>query len=176
MKLHIQGGGVIGLSCAWRAARAGVDVTVIDPNRVGRGASWAAAGMIAPAFEALAEDEVHPILFEAGLASADLWPGFASDLETDAGLDVGLDKAPALALATDEDQASRLERLAAALISRALPATVMTGAEVRRLEPALSSGIIRAVELPSDHQVDNRFLTLALAEAAARGLMGELSP
>ena len=37
------GGGVIGLAIAWRAAQAGLSVTVVDQTP-GRGASWAAAG------------------------------------------------------------------------------------------------------------------------------------
>ena len=43
----VVGGGVIGLGIAWRAALAGMTVTVVD-EAPGRGASWAAAGMLAP--------------------------------------------------------------------------------------------------------------------------------
>jgi len=46
----VVGGGVIGLGIAWRAARAGLAVTVVDETP-GRGASWAAAGMLAPVTE-----------------------------------------------------------------------------------------------------------------------------
>ena len=46
------GGGVIGLAIAWQAATAaGMAVTVVDP-RPGHGATWAAAGMLAPVGEA----------------------------------------------------------------------------------------------------------------------------
>ena len=47
----VVGGGIVGLTSAWRLARAGHDVVVIDPAP-GRGATWAAAGMIAPNAEA----------------------------------------------------------------------------------------------------------------------------
>ncbi len=43
----IVGGGVIGLTIAWRLACAGVGVTLIDRRAVGREASWAGAGLIA---------------------------------------------------------------------------------------------------------------------------------
>ena len=46
----VVGGGVIGLSIAWRAARAGGQVTVHDPA-IGSGASWVAGGMLAPLSE-----------------------------------------------------------------------------------------------------------------------------
>ena len=47
----VVGAGVIGLSVAWRAAQDGLSVAICDPAPA-RGASWAAAGMIAPATEA----------------------------------------------------------------------------------------------------------------------------
>src|ERR1700693_4777764 len=48
----VAGGGVIGTAIAWRAAAAGLDVVVVDPEQRD-GASVVAAGMLAPASEAL---------------------------------------------------------------------------------------------------------------------------
>ncbi len=50
-RVLVVGGGVIGLSCAWRLAEAGHDVTVVAPTPGGDGASWVAAGMLAPVTE-----------------------------------------------------------------------------------------------------------------------------
>ena len=47
----IIGAGVMGLGIAWRLARAGCPVSVYDRAEAGRGASWAAAGMLAAAVE-----------------------------------------------------------------------------------------------------------------------------
>ena len=44
----IIGGGVIGLATGWTLVREGVPVTLFDRDRVGRGTSWLAAGMLAP--------------------------------------------------------------------------------------------------------------------------------
>ena len=44
----------------------------------------------------------------------------------------------------------------------------MSGREARAKEPGLSPQVSGAVWSPNDHQVDNRFLALALAEAATR--------
>ena len=61
----VIGGGPIGLACAWRAARRGLRVTVIDDGEPG---AWnVAAGMLAPVAEAeFGERE----LLELGLRSA----------------------------------------------------------------------------------------------------------
>ena len=48
----VAGGGVIGTAIAWRAAAAGLDVVLVDPAD-GQAASLVAAGMLAPASEAL---------------------------------------------------------------------------------------------------------------------------
>ncbi|MGW4405803.1 FAD-dependent oxidoreductase [Nonomuraea sp. NPDC004702] len=83
----IVGGGVVGLSIAWRLAREGLPVTVVDPAP-GRGASYAAAGMLAPVSEVAYTEE--PLL-RLGAASLSRWPSFAAELAADADLGVGLD-------------------------------------------------------------------------------------
>ena len=76
---------MIGLGIAWRAATAGLSVTVVD-EAPGRGASWAAAGMLAPV------TEVHygerPLL-GLNLAAATRWPAFAAEVEEASGQPVG---------------------------------------------------------------------------------------
>ncbi len=44
--LAIAGAGVMGLACAWEAARRGLSVLVFDPEATGAQASWAAAGIL----------------------------------------------------------------------------------------------------------------------------------
>src|ERR1700733_9816018 len=82
----IIGGGVIGLSIGWRLRQAGCAVTVYERGEPGRGASWAAAGMLAAGIEAEPTEEP---LFELGRWSQSLWPGFAAELEAAAGMAVG---------------------------------------------------------------------------------------
>ena len=81
----IIGGGVIGLAIGWRLAQAGCPVTVYERGEPGRGASWAAAGMLA------AGSEVEPgeqALFPLLLHSQSLWPAFAAELAEASGIDV----------------------------------------------------------------------------------------
>ena len=55
-ELLVLGAGVIGLSCAWRAAQQGRRVAVLDPAPAS-GASWVAGGMLAPVTEAWPGEE-----------------------------------------------------------------------------------------------------------------------
>ena len=50
--IAVIGGGVCGLGIGWRLAQAGCNVHVFDRGEAGKGASWAAAGMLAARAEA----------------------------------------------------------------------------------------------------------------------------
>src|SRR5580692_7156429 len=63
--ITVAGAGVIGRTTAFVLARAGHTVTVIDPDLDGANASRIAAGMLAPAFEALFDGGRHALLREA---------------------------------------------------------------------------------------------------------------
>ncbi|MTL11099.1 FAD-dependent oxidoreductase, partial [Nocardia seriolae] len=82
--MAVVGGGVIGLSAAWRAAVAGFTVTLFDPA-VGSGSSWVAGGMLAPLCEGW-PGEVAALEF--GAAWLVRWPKFAADLREITGTDV----------------------------------------------------------------------------------------
>lgn len=171
----ILGGGIIGLACAFElAVKRGLPVTLYDPAPIGRGASWAAAGMLAPAFEAAAEEGIHPHLFDLCMESAALWPDFALDLERAAGLDPGFNPGPSLALAFDKDEAAALHRLARALDERGVSHEELRPAAVRMLEPAIAPDLIAALEMPTDGQVDNRATVRALIAALSRCPHAEL--
>ncbi|MCV7322188.1 NAD(P)/FAD-dependent oxidoreductase [Mycolicibacterium confluentis] len=62
----VVGAGIVGLSTAWFLQERGVDVTVVDREGVGAGASWGNAGWIAPA---LAIPLNQPAVLRYGLAS-----------------------------------------------------------------------------------------------------------
>lgn len=165
-RIAIIGAGIIGMSIAFElAVRRGVGVTLYDKGTPGRGASWAAAGMIAPAFEAAGERGIHPRLFDLCLESAGLWPAFAADLEAASGLPAGYEPAPALAVAGDEAEAAHLAAIARVLASRGVAHEVLDSAGLRRREPALFEGASYGLELPTDTRIDNRSTVMALAAA-----------
>jgi glycine oxidase len=160
----VLGGGVIGLSVAWRARERGMSVTVIERDLIGGGASRVAAGMLAPVAEA-EFGEAGRRLLELGLRSAELWPAFASDLEACAGTGVGLMRTGTLLVARDEDEARELERQIAFRDSLGLRARRLRPSEAREREPALAPTLRLALEAPDDHSVDPRLLLSALRSA-----------
>lgn len=162
MDVIIVGGGVIGLGIAWRAAQRGLTVTVVDPAP-GSGATWTAAGMLAPATELHYGEE--PLL-RLGLESARRYPSFVEELEDVAGRRVGYRRDGTLLAAWDAADLAGLRDLQAFGRSLGLSTELVTGRELHRLEPALASGLPGGMIAADDCQVDNRLLCDALGAAA----------
>jgi glycine oxidase len=163
----VIGGGVIGLAVAWRAARRGHSVCVLERGSLGGGASHVAAGMLAPVTEA---DPGELALLDLGLQSAAAWPGFAMELAEAAGTDAAaiLRRCGALVVARSDDEAQALERELALRLELSLEVQRLRPSAARRLEPALAPTVRLALCAPNDHAADPRALVLALAEAARR--------
>ncbi len=159
----VVGGGVIGLSVAWRAAASGRSVTVVDPEP-GRGATWAAAGMLAPVAEAQFGEQDLAAL---NLAASRAWPDFARDLEIASGLPVHYRDDGTLVVAGGPSDVAATDRVLAFHLAVGLPAARLGARACRESEPLLAPGVSGGVDLPGDHQVDNRAVATAL-EAACR--------
>jgi glycine oxidase len=161
----VVGGGVIGLSTAWRLSATGRSVALCDAGRDGV-ASWAAGGMLAPVTEVRYGED--PLL-ELGLASSRMWPIFAEDLATAAGADIGYRRRGTVLVARDRDDRAALEDLGAYMRSVGVEVESVSSREVRELEPALAPTVRGGLHAPDDHRVDNRALVRALLEACDRG-------
>jgi len=157
----ILGGGIIGLSVAWKARAAGMSVAVLERGEIGEGATHVAAGMLAPVAEVEFGKAGRGVL-ELGLRSAEMWSAFAEELESASGIDVGLRKTGTLVVARDEDEARELERQLAFRESLGLRATRLRGSEAREHEPALAPTVRLALHAPDDHSVDPRGVVAAL--------------
>jgi glycine oxidase len=162
-KTVIVGAGVIGLGIAWRLAQAGCRVTIYDRGRVGRGASWAAAGMLAAAAETEPGEET---LLGLTLDSQRQWPDFARELEAVTGNSVGYRDEGTIVVALNRDDAEQLRFSFEFQKGLGLDLEWLSGAAAREREPHLRPGVPAAVLSPSDHQVENRALVAALATAA----------
>jgi glycine oxidase len=165
--LAIVGGGIIGLSVAWRARARGMSVAVLERDTLGAGATHVAAGMLAPVAEVEFGEAGRQVL-ELGVRSARMWPVFAAELERDSGIDVGLRRTGTLVVARDDDEARELERQLAFRESLGLRATRLRASTAREREPALAPTVRLALEAPDDHSVDPRCVVAALRLACER--------
>ncbi len=162
--LAILGGGIVGLSVAWRARAQGMSVVVLEREQLGGGATHVAAGMLAPVAEVEFGQAGRRVL-ELGMRSARMWPDFAAELQRDSGIDVGLRRTGTLVVARDEDEARELERQLAFRESLGLRAIRMRASEAREHEPALAATVRLALHAPDDHSVDPRSVAAALRSA-----------
>ena len=158
----VAGAGVAGLSVAWRAAQRGLQVTVVD-RAPGTGASYAAAGMLAPVAEAAYGEEP---LVALSRASLELYPEFVAELEQVSGTRVGLRNAGTLLVGFDEDDVRALDRTHAFHLELGLDATRLTPRACRSQEPSLTPRLRGGVRVGGDHSVEPRALHAALLSAA----------
>lgn len=167
-RVAVIGAGVCGLGIGWRLAEAGCAVDVFDKGEPGRGASWAAAGMLAARAEAEPGEET---LLALNLASQEMWPDFARALEAAASAAVDYRDEGTLIVALTRDDADALRFTYDLQRDLGLEVDWLDGAGARRLEPFLAPRVCAGVYSAGDHQVDNRKLTeaLRLALLAAGG-------
>jgi glycine oxidase len=142
----IIGGGVIGLATAVELSLRGASVTIVERGVCAQGATWAAAGMLAPEAEQLAGS-----LRELGIHSRALYPEWISKLMHITERDCGY-WCCGILTPTLEPQPHHPE-----YIDR-------TALDKRQL--GLSDAIVGALWFAEDGQVDNRRLAEALVIAA----------
>jgi len=168
----IAGGGVIGTAIAWRAARSGLSVTLVDPGSDADKASLVAAGMLGPVSESVFGEQD---LLNLNLLAIDRFPGFNAELEAATGLTTGLRTEGTLAVAYDSDDLAALARLTAFRHSIGLKAEALDARQCRKLEPFLAPGTRGGVLAAGDLSVDNRRYLAALRTAAAKEGVGHLT-
>lgn len=156
----IVGGGVIGLSLAFRLLQVGEKVTVIERGELGHGASWAAAGYLEPA---LKETQMS----RNEWLSLGMWPQFVREIEDCSGEDVDYQTQGQLRIAYPENKA-KIRADFEARKAAGWQAENVSAKQLRALEPALSHDIIGASYLPQVHWVDGRKLCQALAGAVLK--------
>jgi glycine oxidase len=174
----VVGGGVIGTAIAWRAARAGRTVTLIDPASSDPAssdpassdpassdkASLVAAGMLGPVSESVFGEQ-H--LLNLNLHAVDRFPAFNAELEEAAAQSTGLRTEGTLAVAYDNGDLAALDRLTDFRHALGLKAERLDARECRRREPFLAPSTRGGVLAAGDLSIDNRRYLAALSKAAA---------
>lgn len=148
----IIGGGVIGLAIALELSVLGAEVTIIERNSCGYGATWAAAGMLAPQAERLSG-----ALLDLALRSRDLYPDWINKVQSLTDLDCGYWQCGILAPCTNE-----------VLIWKQNLHTFpeyCDRSQIKSIQTGLSHNVAGGLWFTKDAQVDNRLLTQALIAA-----------
>lgn len=161
----IAGGGVIGLSIAYALAREGVRSAVLDRRDLGREASWAGAGILAPRADRPGDSpaarfrdlsvRLHAEWFEA--------------LRDETGVDNGYRRCGGLDLALSAPEEDALDDTAAAWRAEGIACQRLDARAVAELEPSLDPAAVRSAWLlPDRAQVRNPRHMQALALACRR--------
>ncbi len=152
----------MGSACAFRLARAGKKVVVLEKSVPGAEASSAAAGILGAHGEAEGPGPMADLLAR-GLARYGAW---ATTLRRESGIDVEYRVCGLLRVANTP---AEWRRLAASTrwMKRGRGLEVVQRAALRRLEPGLAP-VTRALRFPADGRVDPRLLFRAVHEAAIR--------
>ncbi|HEY1387825.1 MAG TPA: FAD-dependent oxidoreductase [Ktedonobacterales bacterium] len=165
----VIGGGIVGASAAYRLARSGARVTLVDRADAGQ-ATAAGAGIISPGTSYNPPASFFPLAFRAVAYYDTLLAALAEDGETETGFEtVGL-----LHVATTAAEATALpvllrliEERRASGAPRIGAVQMLSGDEARALFPAL--GVCLGAIYTSDAaRVDGRLLRDAMRQAAVR--------
>ena len=161
LQVGVIGGGVAGLSVAFRLARHGHEVAIYDPHPA-MGSSWAAAGMLAPASEANFSEIALLRLMQH---SNELWPEFAAEIEKVSGIMVDLRSDGTIIIGYEPNDGRDLERMAEFQRELGIEVTRLTRSQLKELEPEIGGPFPFAAMIDSDIQLDNRSLMNSLIRA-----------
>jgi len=160
----VVGGGLIGSTIAWRLQQAGRKVILCERGEPGAEASSAAVGLLLPE----AGREAGPELLALWQASLDRYPGFVDELRQTTGVAVEFRQTGSLALALNAAESEVLSRRFRAQVAAKIPAELLSGNDVRALEPALGPDVQAALLFPRHGLVDNQSLSKTVPTAAAK--------
>ena len=157
----VIGAGVVGCSVAYYLAREGVNVTILERDAIGSGASAHATGSLS-----LLGAEFSPgPSFQIARASSSEFQQIVPELESATGMNLLYQRRPSLRLALDDEEAGLIK----SLMVWQQPHVNMhwiDAREVHSIEPRLSPSIIGAVYEDESAQVDSYRLNLALGRGA----------
>jgi glycine oxidase len=165
MRVLVIGAGIIGNAVAWRLARTGVDVAIVERGRAGQEASWAAAGMIAPQAEAEGPGPFLRFCVKGKQAFEAILP----ELIAESGVDPEYDRGSGvLYVALNQTDRAELAARAAWQRDAGLEVEEISGERARAITPAISPQAIYALYFPNENRIENRQLTQAFLIAALK--------
>lgn len=157
----VVGAGVVGASCAYFAARAGLSVAVVDRGTAGSGTTSRGEGNV------LVSDKGPGPELELALWSRELWLEIGDDVGASR---IELEHKGGLVVATSAEALPALHDFGRAQTEHGVDAQVVEAAALTDVEPALATDLPGGVLYPQDLQVQPILAAATLLHAArARG-------
>lgn len=153
----IIGGGIIGVSCAYYAARAGLSVTVLERGAVGGGTTSRGEG------NCLISDKAPGPELELARLSRTLWLEISADLGADR---LELQRKGGLVVATTDHGLTRLREFGSTQRTAGVSVAEVAPGGLADLEPHLARGLPGGLFYPEDMQVQPMLATRSLLAAA----------
>ncbi|MEU7340000.1 FAD-binding oxidoreductase [Streptomyces sp. NPDC007074] len=157
----VVGAGMVGAACALYAARAGLDVAVVDRGPVAGGTTGAGEGNL------LVSDKPPGPELDLALLSARLWARLGEEL----GGAVEYEPKGGVVVAATPEGLTALEEFAARQRSAGVSAVPVPADRLRDLEPHLAPGLAGAVHYPQDTQVMPALAAAHLLRASGARLL-----
>ncbi len=156
-RVVVIGGGVIGTSVAYHLAHAGVDVVLLERDRLTSGTTWHAAGLMVT-FGSTSETST-----EMRKYTRDLY----ARLEAETGLGTGFKPVGFIEIAADADRLEEYRRVSAFNRHCGVDVHEISAREVRDLFPlARTDDILAGFYVKEDGRVNPVDVTMALAKGA----------
>jgi glycine oxidase len=158
----VLGAGVIGASVAHALAARGASVTILEMRSPGRGASQAAAGILAPFIEAHGD----PRLLELCVRGLDLFDAFIARLNGEDSAGVEYHRTGTLEVATDAGHCETLRSMESWLLRLGIECGWHDAAALHAFEPALTANASGGLYIPRHGFVSAAPLVAALMRRA----------
>ena len=150
----VIGGGIIGCSSAYYLTRAGVKVTLIERRGIGEGTSGACDGFVML-------QSKHPGLpLRMAMRSAEMYQG----LEEELGYETQYRRNGGLVLIENEEMREIVEPVIREQIREGVPVEFLNNAEIRRMEPLISTEVAGAAHCALDGYTSPIHTTRAYAK------------
>jgi glycine oxidase len=160
----VIGGGLMGCSVAYRLAKDGTRVLVLERSIPGAEASSAAAGILGPTVESF-EDA---LALQLGRRSRELHAELADELDELFGVDVGFRRCGVVKIAFDEEELAELDAQRSSLEVHGIRCERWSSEDLLHEEPASNPNAVGALSISEDAQVEPKKLLSAVALGAER--------
>ena len=157
----IIGGGIIGLSIAGEMAEKGKKVIVLEKNKIGMEASWAAAGTLEPIWDA--EDDGDDLL-QIKIKSEAMWYDFAQKIQGETNIDVEYNSSGGILLAMNNEEMHQLKKTHEVASKYGIESRILSKEEIISLESNVNTQVFGGIFLASECYVNPRKVTEALCK------------